>query len=216
MKTNNLIVKTAGVIAAFMLINVLTVLSGFANMGGDIKFLLKGNKSEKSAVFMLGDIATDAKVYMRIVDENGRQLYSASLRNKESVARKFDFSKMPAGKYNLYVQVKDNKVTQKINENFEISETGVVFGSGEAMSAVVNPLICKLEERTLKVFLEGNEKTTPITVSLNDAQGGLVYRHTFKGADLVKKFDLSYLKSGAYRLTVEKGMTTYHEKVNLK
>ncbi len=136
-----------------------------------------------------------SKTQVQLRDENGLILHQMVSDNNEKVAKRFDLNALPAGNYSIEIE----------NET-SFSATPVQVTADEAtvntadQVVIVKPVV-RQNGDVLDVIMP-SEDTTAVSVIIYDSNLNPVYRETVAGTTELRRYDLSKLGKGAYRVKV--------------
>lgn len=134
-----------------------------------------------------------SKTQVQLRDENGLILHQMVSDNNEKVAKRFDLNALPAGNYSIEIE----------NET-SFSATPVKVTADEAtvntadQVVIVKPVV--RQNGDVLDLIMPSEDTTAVSVIIYDSNLNPVYRETVAGTTELRRYDLSKLGKGAYRV----------------
>jgi len=143
-----------------------------------------------------------------VIDANGVNLYSEDLQEKDSYAKKFDFSTLPTGVY--FIETKETK---------QIAITPVVVNEDkiniltEATKRFKAPEV-KVEENTARILVK-NFNEAAVSISIYDINGNLIKNESSKNLLIYQAYNFDNLEKGTYTISVTQGEYSFTEKVEL-
>ncbi|MEN7549173.1 hypothetical protein AAG747_14715 [Rapidithrix thailandica] len=147
------------------------------------------------------------KVAVKIKDLEGNTLYAKFFKNKEQYNVLYDLGSLEKGTYKVEVFVAGKQIEKLLDVNdgrLAISASGQ--NDGENYSGHVY-----FQNNKLKVFIKNNNRHD-LGVQLYDINNNLVYFEEIQDEDkILKVYNLTKLKNGAYSYVVNLGDKTFTE-----
>jgi hypothetical protein len=185
-------IKFNNAVLRVLLISVLA--SGvveFANAGGGVKIRPVDNRSKAIVTFSNFD---SKEVFFSI--ENDAQsvvFYSEFVRNTSDFTKVFDFSLLKDGNYVLVVKVNNDVILEPILiENSSISVK---------QSKKVSEPVFKQKDKSLLVFYKSPEEGMA-NVKFLDKNDDVIFDETIANESLTRKYDISKLPVGSYKVAL--------------
>ena len=151
------------------------------------------------------------KTRIRLVDENGVQLYSDIYRQNDAKSRQFNLRALPLGTY--FLELEDETFIYR--QPVTLTATGVVAKSEERIE-LAKPYVGTTPEGKLTIsYLHLDD--APVEVELIDAEGRLVYREAInQEGPVMRSYNLGALPVGSYRDIVRTQNAKVQRSVNLR
>ncbi len=147
-----------------------------------------------------------AEIYVDILNKNGDIVYNEELNSKVKRYRKYDFSKIPSGKYRIILKDEFKKVVYNLDVNrneITISEPTLRY----------SPVV-KVEDKHIDVNMLALGEDVKVTIT--DDKGETLYEKTEKDVlSLNKRFNLNKLESGDYRIIISYDNEWFSHSVNI-
>ncbi|MDP2060950.1 MAG: T9SS type A sorting domain-containing protein [Flavobacteriaceae bacterium] len=135
---------------------------------------------------------------LKIVDEFGVVLYEETLKNSLETGKQINFSRLPAGNYFLEMDAAIKQVIIPL----QVSDQEAILKL-ELKTEVFKPFV-KLSGTSL-LLMNFNPEQTPVTVSIYDELGQLLFEETITDSiELKRNYNFSKVESGNYSLQVKK------------
>jgi len=135
---------------------------------------------------------------LKIVDEFGVVLYEETLKNSLETGKQINFSRLPAGNYFLEMDAAIKQVIIPL----QVSDQEAILKL-ELKTEVFKPFV-KLSGTSL-LLMNFNPEQTPVTVSIYDELGQLLFEETITDSiELIRNYNFSKVESGNYSLQVKK------------
>ncbi len=149
----------------------------------------------KTVIIKFADVAND-EVSVSIYDNDGNQLHTERISDAKAASKKFNFSKVEAGKYVLVITQKAVRTTQ----TFEVTESEILLS--EADRQVKYLPVLKQKEDKLDIFVPMVNSSVKVSIMTNE--GAKVFeKETPKVESYAQRFDLSKLSAGVYVVEVQ-------------
>lgn len=111
-------------------------------------------------------VHTAGTVYIRIYDQEGQQVFSDRIKNKNGFMRPYDFSKLPDGNYKFMIQSNGGKIITEIIHKLHRNDLNISVGDAG-------------EKGAYQLVVRGVKKD-PVYVSIYDKKDELVYEDVVK------------------------------------
>ncbi|PKP43868.1 MAG: hypothetical protein CVT96_03855 [Bacteroidetes bacterium HGW-Bacteroidetes-13] len=135
---------------------------------------------------------------LKIVDEFGVVLYEETLKNSLETGKQINFSRLPAGNYFLEMDAPIKQVIIPL----QVSGQEAILKL-ELKTEVFKPFV-KLSGTSL-LLMNFNPEQTPVTISIYDELGQLLFEETVTDSiELKRSYNFSKVESGNYSLQVKK------------
>lgn len=135
---------------------------------------------------------------LKIVDEFGVVLYEETLKNSLETGKQINFSRLPAGNYFLEMDAAIKQVIIPL----QVSGQEALLKL-ELKTEVFKPFV-KLSGTSL-LLMNFNPEQTPVTISIYDELGQLLFEETVTDSiELKRSYNFSKVESGNYSLQVKK------------
>ncbi|MDF9800361.1 hypothetical protein OKW21_005624 [Catalinimonas alkaloidigena] len=159
--------------------------------------------SQKKAFIRVTNLSNEASAVLRIKDMDGNTLHREVIAD-QSYMKKYDFSSMPSGEYEVEVRTK-NGVSKEI---FQIS-------AGQTNAVYFKPAI-QVEPEMVKVaFL--NRVESPVSLKLYNQDGKVLYEESVASQETYSKgLNVAKLLPGRYSLAIVGANYTYSKSIDLK
>lgn len=190
-----------------LLTAAMVVVSTFALASDDkpnVKVKRSGDKS--FAVIAYGMGATKTQVQLK--SENGSTLYSATSLNGQNFAKRLALEGLASGNYSLEVENKGSFTSTPI----VIADDSAFVNLADQVT-VMKPVICQNGEKLDIIIPEAIEAVALVTIY--DGQNRKIATESLAG-NILKRFDLSKLESGAYTFKVETKGKNFIQSVSVK
>lgn len=147
---------------------------------------------------------TGEAISVRIYDQSNRLVYSEKLKNIQQMRRDYVFADdLASGVY---------RVDLRAGEFTGSSTLGVGTAAYKKFSAYVSP---KIMDGAIKVAYDGNSEG--VYLSITDANGAVIYsEQTGNQSSFARRYDLSQLPKGKYRLLVLHGNESIEQTYEVK
>ena len=136
-----------------------------------------------------------SKTQVQLKDENGLILHQLVLNNNE-VNKNFNLSSLPAGNYSLEVE---NETSFTATPITVADEQARVIADDQVM--IIKPVV-RQNGDLLDIILPSEDSAT-VSVTIFDGNLQPVYRDTVEGTTELKRYDLSKLGRGGYRIKMK-------------
>lgn len=134
-----------------------------------------------------------SKTQVQLRDENGLILHQMVSDNNEKVAKRFDLNALPAGNYAIEIENETSFSTTPV----KVTALEATVNSADQV-VIVKPVV-RQNGDVLDVIMP-SEDTTAVSVIIYDSNLNPVYRETVAGTTELRRYDLSKLGKGAYRV----------------
>lgn len=134
-----------------------------------------------------------SQTQVQLKDENGLVLHKVVLNNNEKVNKRFDLTSLPAGNYDLEVENETSFTTTPIEVT---ASAAFVLDADQVM--IIKPVV-RQNGDLLDIILPG-EDSASVSVTIFDSNLKPVYRETVEGDTELRRYDLSKLGKGGYRI----------------
>ena len=187
-----------------MLTAVMIMVSTFA-LANDNKPAVKIEKTGVKTFAVIAYGLNEGETEIAFRDQDGRILYSSTLKGGERYAKKLDLNNLPNGKYVLEVENKATFTATPLEVN---AFTAIAQFDGQV--SILKPLVHQKGGK-LDVILP-TEVQADVTIYDNNARK--IATETVAGSSL-KRFDLSRLEKGDYTVMVKTGGRNFIQSVSL-
>ena len=133
------------------------------------------------------------KTQVRFKDENGLILHKIVLHNDEKISKRFDLTSLPTGNYDLEVENESYFATTPI----EITNDAAFVTEADQVT-IIKPLVRKNGDLLDIIML--SEDSSPVNVTIFDSNLEPVYKETLAGTTELRRYNLSKLSKGDYRI----------------
>jgi len=134
-----------------------------------------------------------SQTQVQLKNENGIVLHRLVLHNNEIVNKRFDLTSLPAGNYDLEVENETSFTTTPI----EVSASAAfVLDADQVM--IIKPVV--RQNGDLLDIIMPSEDSTSVSVTIFDSNLNPVYKETVNGNTEMRRYDLSKLGKGGYRI----------------
>ncbi|TRX72610.1 hypothetical protein [Carboxylicivirga sp. M1479] len=195
--------KKVNVLRRLLPVAVLALLSTGAFGKGKI-FINSYLKTDYAVITARYDAAENFR--LKIVDQDGSELYSSSRINGASSFQKlFDLSSLEDGEYTIELTSKNEKSSEKfIITNHELIKADSKESENEALNAFF-----RVAENKLYVSHMNFDKAA-LSIKIDDKFGTEIYNSSLPTKDTYSgMFDLSKLPSGEYQVSLVSGNKEY-------
>ena len=193
MKNRNKLIAT--VIAAFAISSV-----SFAQVQNTSAFIKP--QSDKKFSLYLNEIDFPS-VKIKLTDDQGRNLYSKTVKNQASFAKQFDMSQIPQGAYILSLE--DERSVQYIPLSVSVKNVEIEM---DEKTRFFKPYF-RQDASMLDVMVFSPEKSAH-RITIYDESNQVVYNETVDGQMTIeKRYDLAKLAPGRYNITIESNNNKY-------
>ncbi|GAB5524529.1 MAG: hypothetical protein Roseis2KO_24010 [Roseivirga sp.] len=134
-----------------------------------------------------------SKTQVQLRDENGLILHQMVSDNNEKVAKRFDLNALPAGNYSIEVENETSFSTTPV----QLTANEATVNTADQV-VIVKPVV-RQNGDVLDVIMP-SEDTTMVSVVIYDSNMVPVYKETVDGTTELRRYDLSKLDKGAYRV----------------
>lgn len=134
-----------------------------------------------------------SKTQVQLRDENGLILHQMVSDNNEKVAKRFDLNALPAGNYAIEIENETSFSTTPV----KVTALEATVNSADQV-VIVKPVV-RQNGDVLDVIMP-SEDTTMVSVIIYDSNLVPVYKETVDGTTELRRYDLSKLSKGAYRI----------------
>ncbi len=166
--------------------------------GEKAKITVKALDGEKKAVIRVASLPGEALAVLKVKDQNGRVLYTENIRKNQAYAKRYDFSKLPAGKY--AVEIKNGKEVSE--QSFSLDSNQLMVKSGTEITAGYIKSVVDVEPNLVKVLVQNN-KLANLTLRLYDVHGKILHEETVRPEEtVIKGFDLTKVGTGRYSIAI--------------
>ena len=162
----------------------------FAN--GDKPNVKVENVGPKMVAVQASQLGT-SQTQVQLKDENGLVLHKVVLNNNEKVNKRFDLTSLPAGNYDLEVENETSFTTTPI----EVTASAAFVLDADQVT-IIKPVV-RQNGNLLDIILPSEDSASvSVTIFNNDLKP--VYRETVDGSTELRRYDLSKLGKGGYRI----------------
>ena len=134
-----------------------------------------------------------SQTQVQLKDENGLVLHKVVLNNNEKVNKRFDLTSLPAGNYDLEVENETSFTTTPI----EVTASAAFVLDADQVT-IIKPVV-RQNGNLLDIILPSEDSASvSVTIFNNDLKP--VFRDTVEGTAELKRYDLSKLGKGGYRI----------------
>ena len=134
-----------------------------------------------------------SQTQVQLKDENGLVLHKVVLNNNEKVNKRFDLTSLPAGNYDLEVENETSFTTTPI----EVTASAAFVLDADQVT-IIKPVV-RQNGNLLDIILPSEDSASvSVTIFNNDLKP--VYRETVDGSTELRRYDLSKLGKGGYRI----------------
>lgn len=154
---------------------------------------VKVEKVGAKAIALQASQLGTSQTQVQLKDEKGLILHKIVLHNNENVNKRFDLTSLPAGSYDLEVENETSFTTTPIEVT---AAAAYVLDADQVM--IIKPVIRQIGD-LLDIIMPGEESTS-VNVTISDSHLKLVYRETLEGTTELRRYDLSKLDKGSYRI----------------
>ena len=152
-----------------------------------------------SVVVRAWNLAASAPATIKVLNKYGTAVYQEALATGEDHLKRYDFSRMKAGRYSLVLASQQGEVARQ----FVVGMNGVVREDDtEALKSFAPTIKEKYDEKSVQVMFN-NPAKAPLTVELIDQNDRVI--HTDKvagGQSYAKSISMKKLHPGTYRIRV--------------
>jgi len=134
-----------------------------------------------------------SKTQVQLKDENGLVLHKVVLNNNEKVNKRFDLTSLPAGNYDLEVENETSFTTTPIEVT---ASAAYVLDADQVM--IIKPVV-RQNGDLLDIILP-SEDSASVSVTIFDNNLKPVFKETVEGTTELRRYDLSKLGKGGYRI----------------
>ena len=195
-------------IAQISSILLLTMMLPLGTVKADLLIPFKIKPLKKNS-FVVQVTSIDYKSTCYLKDGNNHILYQENIETGQPYERSFNLIELPDGKYEMVI---DDVFKTRITHINKIQ--GVVIANDEIIETTYKPQVIMKEER-LTVSLLALKKES-LNIELYDANDVLIFKDTLSGSqNLGKKFDLSQLTAGVYKISLITPKNAYLEYITL-
>ncbi len=189
---------------------VLFTNTAFANVSENVFDLagttVKISATDNALVVNLGSV-TKEEITIKIEDAFGGTLLTEKVKDMPFFVKKYNVSKLEAGKYTLTV----TKKTVRTVQPFDISATGVHIADIEKKEKFI-PVVNLTDNKLDVNVLLGNYSN--ITVTITDNEGRIVKQDkNYVVLDLHTRYDITQLPNGVYVVEVRAGDETFYHTI---
>ncbi len=152
----------------------------------------------------------DEPMSVTITDAANNVLSTTVVNDNEKFTKQFDVSQLPSGTYFIRV----NKAIIETVQPFEVNTHNVVMDAEMQVDRYL-PVV-QMGKRYLEVNL-AIDQPEKVRVYIRDDSGEIVFSETLdKLTVLNRRYDLSGLEKGHYKVEIKAGNTIYRDKIELK
>ncbi|MGI9544174.1 MAG: hypothetical protein ACR2MX_13025 [Cyclobacteriaceae bacterium] len=185
------------------MILVLVSFSSYASLDPVVKV-----KSTDAKAFALYMSQWTGQVRISIKDINGYVLQNKSFEELNGYAEKYNIKALPNGVYFLEVEDEDMIKVLPITVHGEEVTVGVEEN-------IYKPQVTQLAGYVNVTRVAKNQG--PLTVTISDQTGELVFKETFSGdRNLKQRYDLTSLRPGRYSFSFQTQDRVFNEEVDIK
>ena len=165
-----------------------------------------------SVVVRAWNLEASAPATIKVINKYGTAVYTEELASGADHLKKYDFSRMKAGRYSLVLASEKGEVTRR----FVVGMNGVVREDETAKFASFAPSIVeKRDEHKVRVLFT-NPAKAPLTVELSDLNGRVVFSEKVQGNQgYAKLINMKKLPGGTYRMKISNYDYSHIEDVRL-
>lgn len=195
-----------------MLASVFSLVSSFslAKADTDTNLSVRMLESGKKALVKAWNLPDDRAAMIRIIDQKGTTIYREQLK-ASAYARKYDFSQLEAGSYQLIL----SSGTLNLREKFDVSEEGTVSFREKKSIEEFRPVVIRRQDGKVDVLMQ-NRFDEQITIKLLDRKGNIMHKDgVAPRAGYARRLNLEQLKRDTYTLQVSGERFSYTEEISL-
>lgn len=167
--------------------------------GEDANLSIAPTEKSGKVVVRAWNLEADAPATIKVMNRSGKAIYEEVLLTGQDHRKKYDFSRLKAGRYSLVLSSQSKEVTRPFVVGLN---GGVREDDTQAFENFAPAVIERPEDHQLRVMFN-NPGKAPLTVKLSDANGRTIYSEQVEGqAACGKLINMEKLPIGDYRLTV--------------
>lgn len=136
-----------------------------------------------------------SETQVQLKDENGLILHKVVLNNNENVNKRFDLTSLPAGNYDLEVENDASFTTTPIEVT---ASAAFVLEADQVM--IIKPVVRQNGDMLDIIMPSEDSASVSVTIFNNNLKP--VFRETVAGSTEMRRYDLSKLGKGGYRIKV--------------
>jgi hypothetical protein len=188
-------------------IAALFIMNTAALRAGSHEPLIKLEETGKQGLYLYMD-SLNGLAKLSIFDENGYKLFNEKVNKRFDFNQVFDLSKLPEGQYAF--EIESGNLIKRYS--FEIVKNGVEI-SPECKSIYKPVIMQKNENLDISILnIEGGD----VNVALYAPNGKRLVNDKVSGIQSVgKRYDLSKLTAGTYRIVISRDNRTFTELITL-
>lgn len=137
-----------------------------------------------------------SRTQVQLKDENGSVLHQMVSHKNVSVTKKFDLASLPAGSY--FIEVENETSFSAVP--VEITENEAHVMSADQV-VIIKPVV-RQNGDMLDIIMPG-EDTARVSVTIYDGNFKAVYKETVESNVEMRRYDLSNLGKGGYRIKMQ-------------
>jgi len=191
--------KSYYVLTAFMALTMVS--KGFGKSFEPVTALI-----EEKTITLTVDKTMTSDIQVQIIDVFGTTLLSESVPAKDLISRKYNLKNLPDGAYNMEISDDKKILTKKL-----IIEKDIIAIVKE--DKLIMP-ICYINDNTWTLAMLPFGKD--VTITIHDETGTQLFTESFDNKESVsRKYDLSELEIGQYKMTILVDNKVFEEKMNV-
>lgn len=181
-----------------------------ANPFEDAQIELQAIESGKKAIVKVWNIPSSRTASLTVLNAERKVVYKESF-TSATYAKKFDFSKLPAGEYKLLLR----SGTYVQSEIFEVLKNGSILVMDDAAIKNFKPIVMVREGKQVDVLLE-NRFAKALEITLKNKKGEVVYRAQINPDEKYgRRLNLNHLPKDNYALNIGGNGFEYSKDINL-
>lgn len=134
-----------------------------------------------------------SKTQVQLRDENGLILHQMVSDNNEKIAKRFDLNALPVGNYSIEIE---NETSFSATPVQVTADDATVKTADQVV--IVKPIV--RQNGDILDIIMPSEDTSAVSVIIYDNNFDQVYKETVDGTTELRRYDLSKLGKGAYRI----------------
>ncbi len=178
----------------------------------DASISLDPSKTNTTVVVRIWNISTTAPATIAVFNKFGNAIYRETVAGKDNHMKRYDFSKLEAGKYDLVLE----SATGEIHKPFIVGMNGIVREDKSGAFKNFKPIILKRKGTDEVQVLFTNPSDISLSVKLSDKYGRIIHKEEVAGNQhFAKALNLKKLPAGQYTVEVFCQDYGYHQDISI-
>lgn len=200
--------KTIKFFAALLLIACLCSTNLLAFSTKDDGITMTSSTKSKSVVVKLGNVSKE-EISVKIEDANGYTLLTETVKKNKDFIKKYNFTKLADGAYNMII----TKTTIRTTQPFTINNGELKMYTADKKEENLPTLKFSNNKFDVGILLKDYSK---ITVNVFDIDGIMLVNDTHNNVfQLNKRYNLTNLPSGHYYAVIKAGAETFQYDIDI-